>query len=181
MISGHSEDVTIEKQQTLFQNVEVFDTVTSDPIGHHPGVQFQKERLQLAQPALLLLPFLLTVPTFLVHSVILALLVLLLVHPGHPGAAVPAGVGSRVVGRKINRHGCLVVVGEAGQQLLDHVWPLACQVPPLARVGCDVEQPDVFVGGGFVEGREDTFQVPPGTGQGGKYLRIKTCRYSYCS
>lgn len=147
--------------------------IASDPIGYHPGVQFQKERLQLAQPALLLLLFLLTVPTLLVHSVIFSLLVLPFVHPGHPGSAVLAGIGSRVVGRKINRNGSLVVVSESCQQLLDHVWSLVRQVLPLARVGCDVEQPDVFVGGGFVERREDTFKVPPGTRESGKYLRIK--------
>lgn len=149
----------------------------SDPIGHHPGVQFVKERLQLAQAALLLLLLLLTVPAFLVHSVVFSLLVLLFLHPGHPGSAVPAGIGSRVVGREINLHGRFVVVGESGQQPLDHVWPPVRQVLPLARVGRDVEQPDVFVGGGFVGGRDGTFEVPPGTRESGEHLRIKVCSY----
>lgn len=145
-----SEDVTTEEQQTS-KSVEVFDSTSSDPIGYHPCVQLQEERLQFAQPTLLLLLLLLTVPSFLVDSLIFSLLFLLLVvHPGYPGSAVPAGIGSRVVWREVNLNGCLVVVGETGQQLLDHIRSLVGQVPPLAGVVCDVEQPDVFVGGGFV-------------------------------
>lgn len=148
---------------------------SSDPVGHHPGVEFQKERLQLTQRALLLLLLLLlTVPTLFVHSLIFPLLILVFVHPGHPGSAVQAGVGSGVVGRKINRHGSLVVVGESGQQPLDHVRSPVGQVLPLARVGCDVEQPDVFVGGVFVVGQDVTFKVPPAARQGGQHLEVET-------
>lgn len=157
-----------------FIHFDVFDSdFDSDPIGHQPGVQFQEERLQLAQRALRLLPLLLTVLPFLVHSVIFPLFVLLFVHPGDPGPAVQAGIGSRVVGRKINLHGCLVVECESGHQLLDHVWSLVCQVLPLTRVGRDVEQPDVFEGGGFGGRRDDAFEVPPATREIGKNLRSK--------
>lgn len=97
---------------------------TSDPIGHHSGVQFQKERLQLAQPTLLLLLLLLAEPPLLVHSCVFSLLFLFLIYPGHPGSTLLAGICSRIVGRKVHRYGGLVVVGEAGQQVLDHVWPL---------------------------------------------------------
>ena len=146
----------------------------SDPIGHHPGVQFQEEGLQLAQPALRLLPLLLAALPFLVNPLILPLLFLIIVHPGHPGAAVLTGVCSRVVGREVNRHGRLVVVSEPSQQLLDHIWPLVRHVLPLVRVAGDVEQPDVFVGGGFVEGREDALKVPPAAEESGEDLGTRT-------
>lgn len=90
---------------------------------------------------------------------------------------MPAGIGSGVVGRKINRHGGLVIVGESGQQLLDHIWSLVCQVLPLARVGCDVEQPDVFVGGVFVVRQDVTFKVPPAARESGKHLGFEMCSY----
>lgn len=83
---------------------------------------------------------------------------------------MPVRIGSWVVGWEVNRHGGLVVVGQPGQQTLDHVRPLICQVPPLVRVSGDVEQPDVFVDGGFVDSREGTFQVPPATGERWKNL-----------
>ncbi len=162
-----------QRRKNISKNLKSLKTITSDSVGHHPGVQFQKERLQLAQPALLLLLFLLTVPAFLVHSQIFSLLVLPFFDPGYPGSIVLTGIGSWVIGREINRHGCLVVVGESGQQPLNHIWSLVCQIPPLARVSCDVEQPHVFEGGGFVERRVDTFKVPPGTRESGKYLRSK--------
>lgn len=158
------------KQRTLQKSL-----ILSDPIGHHPSVQFQKERLQLAQPALILLLFLLTVSTFFVYSLIFSFLVLAFVHPGYPGSAMLVGIGSGVIGRKINRHGGLVIVGESGQQLLDHVWSLVCQVLPLARVGRDVEQPDAFVGGVFVIGQDVAFKVPPAARESGKHLRMEIC------
>lgn len=154
---------------------KVKKSVASDPIGHHPGVQFQEEGLQFAQPALLLLLPLLASPALLVHTVVLVLLgLVLLTHPGHPGPAVVAGVGPGVVGREVNLHGRPVVVGQSLQQLADHIWTLLCQVPPLAGVGRDVEQPDVFGGGRFVVRRRDegAFQVPPGAGQSGQNLQI---------
>lgn len=83
-----------------------------------------------------------------------------------------AGICPRVVRWKVNRHGRLVIVGESGHQLFHHIWSLVRQVPPLTRVGRDVEQPDIFVVGRFVERRDD-FEVPPGTRESGKYLRIK--------
>lgn len=136
----------------------------SDATGHGPLAHLQKERLQIAQHALLLLLLLLhLVVTFLVNALIFSLFVVLLLHPWHPRSPVLARVGSGVVGWKVNRYGCLVVVGEPGQQLLDYIWPLVCQVVPLVRVACDVEQPDVFVDGGFLV-KYRAFEVPPATG-----------------
>lgn len=148
-------------------------SLSSDPIGHHPGVEFQEERLQLTQLALFVLLLLLTVPALFVHSLIFPLLILFFVHPGHPGSTVQAGIGSGVIGRKINRHSSLVIVGESGQQPLDHVWSLVSQVLPLARVGRDVEQPDTFVGGVLVVWRDVTFKVPPAARQSGQHLEME--------
>lgn len=143
----------------------------SDPVGHHPGVELQEERLQLAQPTPALLLLLLAAAALFVHALILALLLLLvLVHPRHPGAAVPAGVGPGVVGREVDGHGGAVVVGQPGQQLLHHVGPVLRQVAALARVGRDVEQPDVLVGGVLAVGQDVSLQVPPAARQGGQNL-----------
>lgn len=145
----------------------------SDPVGHHPRVQLQEERLELAQRAFLLLLLLVLVPTFLVHAVVLPLLVLLFVHPGDPGAAVLAWIRPSVVGREINGHGGPVVVGESGEQLLDHIGSLVRQVLPLARVGRDVEQPHAFVGGVPVWRQDVPFEVPPAAGEAGENLGVK--------
>lgn len=136
---------------------------TSDATGHGPLAHLQKERLQIAQHALLLLLLLHLVVTFFVNPLIFCLFVLLLLHPWYPRSPVLARVGSGVVGWKVNRYGCLVVVGEPGQQLLDYIWPLVCQVVPLVRVSSDVEQPDAFVDGGFLV-KYRAFKVPPATG-----------------
>lgn len=126
-------------------------------------------RLQFAQRTALLLPLLLTAPSFLINASILPLL--LFVGPGYPGPRVPARVGPWVIWGKVHRHGGLVVVGEAGQQLLDHVGPAVRQVLPLERVGGDVEEP-----GGLWRGR-GPLQVPPATQEGGENLRIRVLDY----
>lgn len=123
---------------------------TSDPIGHHSGVEFQEKRLQLAQWTFLLL-FLLGAPSFLVHTFIFPFLWLLfLIYPGHPSSLVLAWICPGVVWWEIHRHRRLVVVGESGEQLQDNVWSLGRQVVALTWVRRDIEQPDVFVGGVFV-------------------------------
>lgn len=152
--------------------VEASGFPASDPVGHHSKlVQLQEEGLQLAQSAFLLL-FLLAGWFFLVHTFILALRSLLLVpvHPGYPGPPVPAGVGLGVVRGEEDRHGRLVVEGQPGQQPLHHVGSLLCQVAALARVGRDVEQPDVFVGGVLVRRPDVALQVPPAAREGGQHL-----------
>lgn len=164
--NNHVELLCVIRQETWLHN-NSSDTVieASDPIGHHPGVQLQKEGLEFAQltPRLLF-----TGCAFLVHASIFPLLILLLLlHPGYPGSVVAAGVSSWVVGWKVHRHGCLVVVGEPRQQLLDHGWPLRCQVLPLVRVGGDVEEPHGFLGRGR---REGAFKIPPLAGERGQQL-----------
>lgn len=84
-------------------------------------------------------------------------------------------IGSRVVGRKINWHGGSIVVGESSEQLLDHICSLVCQVLSLARVGCDVEQPDGFVSGVLVMRQDVSFEVPPAAREARKNLEIKVC------
>lgn len=143
----------------------------SDPVGHHPGVELQEEGLQLAQPTPALLLLLLLVTPLFVHALILAfLLLLVLVHPRHPGAAILAGIGPRVVGREVDRHSGLVVVGQPGQQLLHHVGSLLGQVATLTRVRCDVEEPDALVGGVLAVGKDIPLQVPPAARQRGQHL-----------
>lgn len=146
----------------------------SDSVGHHSGVQLQEEGLQLAQSAFILL-FLLAASFFLVHPFIFPLLFLLLlfVHPGHPGPPVPAWVRPWVVRWEIHGHGRRVVEGQSGQQLLHDVGSLVRQVAALARVGRDVEQPDVFVGGVFARRQDATLEVPPAAREGGEHLPMR--------
>lgn len=151
-----------------------FHPTASDPVGHHPGVQLQEEGLQLAQAAFLLLLFLPAASFFLVHTFIFALLLLLLLHPGYPGAPVLAGVCPGVVRGEVHGHGRLVVEGQAGQQLLHHVGSLLRQVVALARVGRDVEQPDVFAGGVFVRREDVALEVPPAAREGREHLQMRS-------
>ena len=141
----------------------------SDPVGHHSGVQLQEEGLQLAQPAFLPLLLLLAASFFLVDAFVFALL--FLAHPGHPGPPVAARVCPGVVRREVHGHGGLVVEGQPGQQELHHVGPLLRQVVALARVGRDVEEPDVPAGGVLARRQHVTLQVPPAAREGGEHLQ----------
>lgn len=148
----------------------------SDSIGHHPGVQFQKEGLQLAQLTFFLLLFLLAGRLVLVHTFVFPFLFLLLflVHPGYPRSPVPARVRPGVVWGEIHRHGRLVVVGESGHELLDNVGSVVRQVVALTGVGRDVEQPDVLVGGVFVRHQDVALEVPPAAGEGREHLGMRS-------